>query len=636
MRKEKQRIKVVGICVARIQEDYEANMVLAIGRELKSRGIRCIVFNSFSDMFEMNEYVNGEASIYKLIHRDRVDALVVLSESIKNDTISNQIIDFAKECGIPAISIERKLENCVNVQFGYEEAFEEIVRHIVEYHQCTEVNFIAGMKENAFSNARLEIYRKVLAENGIAYDETRVGYGDFWSGPTRSVMEQFLSDDRGLPEAIICCNDTMALTVCQVLHERGYRIPEDIIVTGFDGIEIEKYSSPRLTTAATDFDMLGKRVCDVLEKLECGEPITETLKVDFKVRISQSCGCQDLNAYDAFDQITAICDKMIRSRGHEAFMYAYIYDSLACKTYNEIARTAARHAEELNVWVCLNRDFFRDMELSPKYNGIFANEMVLMFHTDDMELLAFCEEYNLIDYLPNLEQAFEENDILVFSPIHYQDKTYGYSVVGVSSEQYDFERAHRYLNNTNQILESVRKSVRLNIAYAELKEMNLRDSLTGLYNRRGFEKKCSDLLAGIVPGKEILIMSIDLDNLKYINDHYGHAMGDLAITTSANIFNNYSVSDSVCARFGGDEYVLVLATDSAADQEKKIMDYLDAKLKEFNHSEEHPFELVMSIGFAGIKEPTMEMLYETLKIADSKMYEQKRKHKMNAKSRQEE
>lgn len=77
------------------------------------------------------------------------------------------------------------------------------------------------------------------------------------------------------PQAIICANDAMAITACSILRERGIKVPEDVIVTGFDGIELEQYNSPRLTTAAADNDVLGEKIINAIDHMMNGVPLPE-------------------------------------------------------------------------------------------------------------------------------------------------------------------------------------------------------------------------------------------------------------------------------------------------------------------------------------------------------------------------
>ena len=84
-----------------------------------------------------------------------------------------------------------------------------------------------------------------MKEYGYEIGENRVFYGNFWKDQGGRACDYFFSAGKW-PEAIICANDNMALSVCDILCERGIRVPEDIIVTGYDGEEEGKYYQPAL------------------------------------------------------------------------------------------------------------------------------------------------------------------------------------------------------------------------------------------------------------------------------------------------------------------------------------------------------------------------------------------------------
>ncbi|MGN0435275.1 MAG: hypothetical protein ACI4D8_01450, partial [Wujia sp.] len=142
MSNKEKKYKVLGICVAKIQESYQSTLVKYIVKEALNRGYKSVIFNGFSDLYLNSPHTKGEADVYKLLHKDHIDALVVLSESIKNDIVCKQVIDFAGENNIPVVTVDRPIGDCINIEFNYGDAFEKIVRHIIEDHKCTKVNFI--------------------------------------------------------------------------------------------------------------------------------------------------------------------------------------------------------------------------------------------------------------------------------------------------------------------------------------------------------------------------------------------------------------------------------------------------------------------------------------------------------------
>ena len=96
-----------------------------------------------------------------------------------------------------------------------------MVRHVIQDHGARKINMLAGFKNNLYSQMRIEQYKKVLAENGIPFEEERLGYGDFWDRPARREMQRFLNSNLPMPDAIVCANDAMAIVACDMLHDAG-------------------------------------------------------------------------------------------------------------------------------------------------------------------------------------------------------------------------------------------------------------------------------------------------------------------------------------------------------------------------------------------------------------------------------
>ena len=83
---------------------------------------------------------------------------------------------------------------------------------------------MAGVPNNSFSDERLRVFKQVLLENNVTFEPKRIYYGYFWETPTMEAMDKMLEDEDELPEAIICANDMMAITVCDILVEKGESI----------------------------------------------------------------------------------------------------------------------------------------------------------------------------------------------------------------------------------------------------------------------------------------------------------------------------------------------------------------------------------------------------------------------------
>lgn len=166
----------------------------------------------------------------------------------------------------------------------------------------------------------------------------------------------------------------------------------------------------------------------------------------------------------------------------------------------------------------------------------------------------------------------------------------------------------------------------------ELKYLALTDDLTCLYNRRGFFAAATQQLRlARRDSKHLLLLFCDLDNLKKINDAFGHQEGDMALIRTADALEQTFRGSDVLARLGGDEFV-VLAVEAGQHQSLESMSRrLEQNLKKASSSG-GPCTLSLSVGVARFDPKNPITLGELLVQADRAMYEKKRKNKSMAAS----
>ncbi|MGC8814444.1 diguanylate cyclase [Dictyoglomus sp.] len=163
----------------------------------------------------------------------------------------------------------------------------------------------------------------------------------------------------------------------------------------------------------------------------------------------------------------------------------------------------------------------------------------------------------------------------------------------------------------------------------ELKILSITDPLTGLYNRRGFITLADHTLNLVKRlNKKAIILFIDLDYMKWINDNLGHNVGDQALIDVANILTSTFRQNDLIARIGGDEFV-VLGIIGEENHKEKIIERLTEKVKEFNTKEKRPYKLSLSVGYVVYDPENPKTLEELLQLADQLMYEEKRLKKQN-------
>ena len=156
------------------------------------------------------------------------------------------------------------------------------------------------------------------------------------------------------------------------------------------------------------------------------------------------------------------------------------------------------------------------------------------------------------------------------------------------------------------------------------------DLLTGIYNRNGFNMYSEKIFSTVKENGGCLSIIIgDLNNLKYINDNFGHSEGDFAIKSAADAFRLACEDDMFCYRIGGDEYVILSGSMASADKITEAENLINEHLRKINESADKPYSVSISMGtfFGPVTE--YDSIEQPFNLADSRMFTAKEKFKQD-------
>lgn len=629
--------KRIAVCMGNIDEEYTGKFMEYLHKYGKENNCEFLFFYSFSSLYFMDTHDLGERKIFQLINYEMLDAILLFPICFNEHTFLTDILRKANLANVPVISVDMELEGCINLAFDDRIAFRELTRHVVEKHGAKRVNFISGVKGDPSAERRLASVRETLEELGLPLEEERIGYGDFWDGPTFQVLEEFDQTGLEFPDAIICANDSMAIAAYEYCRRTGRKVPEEVIVTGYDGIIEAFHHTPSITTGRQDIVEATKQIFVVLNKLFQGEEVEKNISIAPEIIYGGSCGCVEGN--------TLVSNELIRSlyldiAGEKYFvmdqirMSAFLMGSTAFTyAFDSIMRFAGNLYNKY-FCLCIADDFLEEEEFSDimeKKNFVrtgYSSKMNRMIYRKDGQWQGMID-FETKQVLPDLDEILEDTGGVFLFPLHIHDRTIGYSMVSFDNEDsVDMIRYYQFFMNVSNALELTKTNRRQQIIIQNLENKYVHDPLTGLFNRRGFFQKAEPMkLKCQETGEYLMVISIDLNGLKTINDTYGHADGDIAISTIAKALQSCQGMNDVCARFGGDEFV-VAGISSEEGYAKEFIAKVRAYLDEFNASSGKPYEVDASMGpVVGIPGGAIT-LEELIKEADVLMYEEKvRAHK---------
>ena len=169
-------------------------------------------------------------------------------------------------------------------------------------------------------------------------------------------------------------------------------------------------------------------------------------------------------------------------------------------------------------------------------------------------------------------------------------------------------------------------AMRQSLLDREIRCLAVTDDLTGLYNRRGFLASATHhLKLAHRNSQNALLLFCDVDNLKGINDSFGHKTGDVALIRAAVALTETFRDSDILARLSGDEFA-VLASDASIASRQVIVQRIEESLEKANIAESR-FKLSFSVGMARFDPGSARTLGELMAYADWDMYLHKRRHR---------
>ncbi len=618
--------KVIAFVHACFSTEDQRDFIKTITKKSREHNCKAVFFSTLSN-FNDGDMGYGEIRIFDTVAVERFDAIVLMAETFKAEDGQKKFIERAANAGVPVIVVDHHVDGCINISFDYKEAFSEIVKHMVEFHGYRRINFMAGIPNNSFSEERLNVFRQVLEENKITFDPKCVYYGHFWEVPTVEAMKKMLDDNPTLPEAIICANDTMALTVCDYLRKRGLRVPEDVAVSGFDGLDAGQYHQPRLLTSVYDADSFA----DALFELINGNELTveeKEIKVSAynKIQIGGSCGCKAMNAMDAAAKIIQIKSDMNEQMEYQTNLGRMVANYGEGEGMEILQKTIPKQLVRMHYfdfWFCsAKRLLIADY---PQYASKRKNDKDGSYNVIHYEKsfegvgINYIEHMPLCDLVPDLERQLDMNQQLLVLTVPTQEDPNAYTVINIDTERFWYTAYASFMFHLRFLLDMQRSKKMLMQVYRT-------DALTGVLNRNGFYAMMKQVMEYSLV-RELTVISLDMCGFKQINDIYGHAEGDEALKAVGKIIQDSVTQREIAARTGGDEFLIILFRENQKNRTEEIIKSINEKAESFNKKNQKGYKLIFSIGVCS-EDMGEHSLDYFLREADKKMYEHKKEQKL--------
>ncbi|WP_455544166.1 LacI family DNA-binding transcriptional regulator [Intestinibacter sp.] len=263
----KKSSKIIGVIVPNIENPFFNELAKAIEEEAYENGYKMLLCNSNNN--EEKELMN-----IQMLQQLKADGLIMV-------TNSNKTVQEMGKNSFPVVLVDRELSNMnkiATVEADNYKGGKLATEHLIKCG-CKNIVCMKGPQSISSAKQRYLGYQDVCKKHGIKEQSIECGYS---YEPGLKTAEELIEKYPDV-DGIIASNDMVAISVYKVLSERGYRIPEDIQMIGFDNVRFSWLFTPEITTIAQPITKIGKLATKIIIEYRDGQEVKQENMFDVEL-----------------------------------------------------------------------------------------------------------------------------------------------------------------------------------------------------------------------------------------------------------------------------------------------------------------------------------------------------------------
>ncbi len=282
----------IGMLTAWLNGPTEINLWHGVADQARVRKINLICFSGGIPHWHQQDE-DQKNILFNIAGKENVNGLLIWANILSHTLDRSSLEAFCQQYApLPMISMGMVLPSIPSIRIDMKTGMHKLLAHLIEEHGRRRIAFIRGLEVSQDAEDRYQAYREILSQYGLGLDPDLIVPGDFQRFSGIAAVEQLVDGHRNTFDALVSANDNMAIGAMQALQSRGVRIPDDVIVAGFDDIEETGAVVPSLTTVRAPWHRLGSNSLDLILSRLAGDPIPEQILLQTELVCRQSCGCQ--------------------------------------------------------------------------------------------------------------------------------------------------------------------------------------------------------------------------------------------------------------------------------------------------------------------------------------------------------
>ena len=618
--------KRIAVLMASVDREYQQDFAAGLASAGAKLDVDICIFNSQGHMnVAISTSDAGENRIYDLASLSEFDGIISMPATMGNETAVNKVLETLKGLkGKPHVSIDVVQEGAVTILFDDRISVEEMTEHLITEHGARRIAFVSGPFKSNVAMDRVDACRHALEKHDLVLEDKLLFDGEWTRVGGRRAAEEIIRMGGELPDAVMCGNDDMALSVIECFNEIGILVPQDIAVTGFDALRESVMRG--LTTICRPIDRSARKALEILtDWIDGNVPTEKTVTFSTIPIFGDTCGCTET--------IDHINDKL-RALGTERWnmetiltrvsMFSNMMAGVGDETEaREKIRDFVMSWDIKELYLCVDPSICREA-VARRDDGPYPDQMLLLYGIRNGK--EYTPQYfPVFDLTPSLHDVRKNSSSLVFCPLYYRDRSFGYVAMDLGNGTgFALYPVLMLLNGT---LMSLYLQTNIKKSAATIERMANHDIMTGLLNRRGYMQLAPAMLQQArEEGKVFALLGADMNHMKDINDRFGHLAGDEAICRMGRALQVVAKKGMIPVHISGDEFLAYGLLDSR-EEAGSVIPLVNEELKRINREEPWLCDISASFGiFAEVPEEA-DSIDSFMTQTDREMYADKNRFK---------
>ncbi len=582
------------------------------------------VFTCYGRIGMENPFNAGAYSMYDYPDLYGYDGAILMLTNINEPSVREKIISNVKKHRLPCVVLDSQVEGFSSISIDQEYYMHELTWHLLEEHNVKKIAYIGAFSDNVESSARYKGFSTAVREAGVTVPEEWIFERHFAWNDGIDVAKILLKDRENFPEAIVCSNDNMAIGVCEALQSAGMEVGKDCLVTGFDRYYLGENYAPSLTTISRPREEFIYEACKMLENYSG----VKHRKAKGSIFLGQSCGCGSKDCPNN-SIVSGIEYKCLAKEDEREFRRDVFLRFNRDSDFDEVVSSV----EEGTLFSDDVADIVDAMR--PKFDSLKEGELEIhltpdfLDYTEDSkraeDVLRGAADIHVLFSDSESMDASVRGHAYVYAPVHFMDRVFGFYIFRDMPYLLENRNLRNLCTTMGYSFEIMIQRQRYRVANNELEKLYETDNLTGTFNRHGLTKHAERMfMEARRKGTGFLVVFVDVDGLKKVNDVHGHEAGDIVIEIVGKSTMEMAPKGARVFRYGGDEFLML----SPYPGEEAYQEFYDGLMQTIASKAEKlhlPYHCGASVGRAVAPSGEMHPLEYYIKQADHAMYEIKLK-----------